>query len=314
MPNRTFEESILWDAAVKDLSPEAFMLFFRMILVADDYGIVPADQEILTKLIWWPNKLLKKFSGISAELPEKNFLGLLEHNGQQFYVIKPESWDRIQSYHIRKRTQSKYLKLKDAEADQLRRSAIWPFSKTFSGSSQECLRKFLHNARAISTTSGNKTKSISLEQRGGEGEANSNPPTPEPMQHTFPTQPSISADTRASDHRSSVTLVVDMIKAMGARVGIPAYADIAHISWEPKLRAKAVHIGYQCLYHEAEKFCTWFEGEVEAGRIKATAHHNPPARFLNTWLSRVDAKNHTHNDDSWHPNDKSTPNGSCYDL
>jgi len=278
MPNRTFEDSILLDHDVRDLSPEAFLLFFRIIMVADDFGIVPADPELLRKLTWWPDKLLRKFSGTSQELPEKNFLGLILHNGEKFYNIKPESWDRIQAYHIRKRTQSKYLKLKAEEALKVRAAANWPFSKNFSGSSQEVLRNFLHNARATSASEYNNTLSVLNTEENPERDI-------DPV----------------SAQKSSITLTVDLLKELGTRTKVQEYADIAHVSWEPKLRAIALKIGHQCLYRETEKFCNWFEGQIENGKLSSRATHNPRARFLNSWLNNVKPEQYTTNDELWHP-------------
>lgn len=284
MPNRNFEEPILWDPNIRDLSPEAFMLFFRMIMIADDFGIVPADAELLRKLTWWPDRLLRKFSGISQELPEKNFLGLLYHNGNRYYVIKPESWDRTQAYNIRKRTQSKYLKLKAEEAKKVRDQADWPFSKNISGTSQERLRTFLHNARASNASaSNNNTLSVLSTEENPERDI-------DPV----------------SVQKSSITLTVDLLKELGTRTKVQEYADISHVSWEPKLRAIAIKIGHKCLYHEAEKFCNWFEGQIENGKLSPRATHNPRSRFLNSWLNNVKPEAYTSNDELWHPNSDST--------
>lgn len=111
---RVVTSDIVWQKSFNRLSVEAMALFPKLLSCTDDFGVLPGETEELERLIS-PPKAIKDFA---ARIEEYVVLGILHrHNfkGNVFLLFEPDSFDRHQSYFIKKRTKSDYMKLSKAE-------------------------------------------------------------------------------------------------------------------------------------------------------------------------------------------------------
>jgi hypothetical protein len=104
-------EELNYDEELNKISVEAEHLFFRMLSVADDYGFLPGNEYTLKKLTNPKDKICKDFKKYFYEILNNNLGTLLKYNEKFYFLFKIQSFDRINSYLIAKRTQSEYTKL-----------------------------------------------------------------------------------------------------------------------------------------------------------------------------------------------------------
>jgi hypothetical protein len=108
---RMISQEMIYDAAFNALSIEAQLLFVRMLAVADDCGVVPADPYELTTLTNPSPKMRKGLMGYVKEIKGAGLMTAFEYSGKPFVMFKRESFDTHQSYLLNKRTRSEYLKM-----------------------------------------------------------------------------------------------------------------------------------------------------------------------------------------------------------
>lgn len=109
-------DELIYDEDFNRLSLEAQSLFMRMLSKSDDCGIVPANEYSLTQLTNPPPRVRKALPTYLNEIVTAQMGIVFEHAGKSFFAFKRESFDRIQSYVINKRTKSEYLNLEENEA------------------------------------------------------------------------------------------------------------------------------------------------------------------------------------------------------
>ena len=122
---RAISEEQNHDERFSKLSIEAEHLWYRMLSVSDDYGVVPADP-------YWLSKRLNLKQPVSDD-PIKYLLEIVgaqlgfqfEHGGKKFFAFKSTTFMRLQSQFIRKRTASEYLRAKAEEIEKAN-SGIFP--------------------------------------------------------------------------------------------------------------------------------------------------------------------------------------------
>ena len=114
MPNRLLRDGICTSDALNELSPEEEVLFYRLLVVADDYGHMDGRPAIL-KATCFPLKDSATVKTITAwvdGLVQKRLLARYEAGGKQFIAVM--RWE------CRVRTHPKYPQPSD---DDLRRFA-----------------------------------------------------------------------------------------------------------------------------------------------------------------------------------------------
>jgi hypothetical protein len=108
-------QDLISDQHFNSISIESQNIFIRMLTVADDCGVVPANEYRLNVLINTPKKIIPKIGKIIDEIV-KNGLGyLFEYNNEKFFAFKPSSFRDYQSYILKKATKSEYLRIPKEE-------------------------------------------------------------------------------------------------------------------------------------------------------------------------------------------------------
>lgn len=110
MRRRMIAQNLNIDEEFNKLSIEAQNIFIRMLAVSDDFGIVPANLYTLTKLIN-PPKMKKSLMNCLNDIVFNKLGKLFKYQDKEWFMFKRDSFDRINSYIITKRTKSEYLNL-----------------------------------------------------------------------------------------------------------------------------------------------------------------------------------------------------------
>lgn len=108
---RMISQEIIYDEGFNKLSPESQNLFLRMLCVSDDYGVIPANSYTLKTLTNPPERISKNIEKYLDEIIENGLGYKFNYKDQSFFMFKRESFDRINSYVLAKRTKSEYLHL-----------------------------------------------------------------------------------------------------------------------------------------------------------------------------------------------------------
>ena len=105
MPSRILKESICTSESLAYISAEAEILFYRLIVKADDFGLYYGSPKILASLLFPLNvPTERKVSSWLAELVNGGLVATyIGDNGRQY--LKLLSWDKHQN---RRATKSKY--------------------------------------------------------------------------------------------------------------------------------------------------------------------------------------------------------------
>lgn len=111
---RMLTQELIYDEEFNSLTVEGQLLFTRMLIVSDDFGIVPATLYTLEKLTNPSKKIAINLAKYLSEIVDKGLGVVFQFEDKQFFMFKPESFQRINSYLIKNRTRSEYLR-KDAE-------------------------------------------------------------------------------------------------------------------------------------------------------------------------------------------------------
>jgi hypothetical protein len=108
---RMISEELIYDEEFNRLSLEAQCLFIRMLAKADDCGVIPANEYSLVTLTNPPARVRKNLPAYLEEMATDGLGVLFEYEGKRFFAFKRDSFDRIQSYILNKRSRSEYLNL-----------------------------------------------------------------------------------------------------------------------------------------------------------------------------------------------------------
>ena len=105
---RAISENLLYDPSFNALSIEAQNLFIRMLTRTDDFGILPADQWGMFNL---KPSTLENIQSLVNEMEDVNLLEFFIYEEKPFFAFKRDRFDDYQSYLIKNRTRSEYLRL-----------------------------------------------------------------------------------------------------------------------------------------------------------------------------------------------------------
>ena len=120
MPRRRYiSQNGVFDKRINKLSLEAEAVFYRMLSICDDFGIVPADVDELgarinlsgrrgDRLETWVNDIVNAGLGL-----------IFEYSGSRYFIFKARAFDKYQSHVSGKRTQSEFLGLKATTREEL---------------------------------------------------------------------------------------------------------------------------------------------------------------------------------------------------
>jgi hypothetical protein len=108
---RLISAQLTSDEEFNSLSLEAQNLFVRMLAVADDCGVVPADTYPLTVMTNPPASYRSEIGQTIREVVEKRLGTLIDHEGKKYFVFKRHAFDTHQSFILNKRTRSEYLRM-----------------------------------------------------------------------------------------------------------------------------------------------------------------------------------------------------------
>lgn len=102
-------QNLLLDESFNSLSVSAQNIFVRMLVVSDDYGVVPASEYVLRKLINIPESV--KLMEYIQEIVDQGLGKRFRYDGKPFFIYKRDRFDEYQSYLIKNRRKSEYLRL-----------------------------------------------------------------------------------------------------------------------------------------------------------------------------------------------------------
>lgn len=120
MPNRVLRASICTSETINELSPFEEVLFYRLIVQCDDYGVFDARPKII-KGVCFPLKDNITYKNIENGLSKLSSVGLIDlYNYQGKPFLQLVTWGQYQSIRAKR---SKYPQ-KDANCNNVNTSAI----------------------------------------------------------------------------------------------------------------------------------------------------------------------------------------------
>jgi hypothetical protein len=120
MPRRRLiSDEIIANRGFNELSIEAQAVWSRMLAKSDDFGVLPADEYELSVLINLPVSLKGKLNAILKEYVSAGMAKIVPYLGKQFFVFKPDTFNRNQSFINGRRTKSECMRLKRAEFEEI---------------------------------------------------------------------------------------------------------------------------------------------------------------------------------------------------
>jgi hypothetical protein len=161
---RTLKPEILEDERTASLSHEAYRLFLGMLLIADDYGNLRANERLLYAAVFWARDTSSSMSDLIRETVDAGLVVPYSVRGQRYLTIR--TWPKHQKID----RPSKPKVPRPAEADQSGESSAKSLEQLESDQSSRDTRETLALDR------------IGEERKGGEEiRASASPdPTPEP--------------------------------------------------------------------------------------------------------------------------------------
>lgn len=104
MPNRILKESICTSKNLETVSADAQVLFFRLIVKVDDFGLFFGDARLIASLLYPLNPpKIDKVKNWLAELEQANLI--------KFYVVEDETYIQLitfQKHQIKRAARSKF--------------------------------------------------------------------------------------------------------------------------------------------------------------------------------------------------------------
>lgn len=104
-------ENFLIDREINALSIPAQLLFVRMLVRTDDYGILPGDEYTLDAALNLPPQLKRRLPELTDEIVKRGLMQGFIYDGRPYFAMKRDRFDEYQSYLIQKRTRSETLRL-----------------------------------------------------------------------------------------------------------------------------------------------------------------------------------------------------------
>lgn len=107
---RVISSEMLVDPEYNSLSMEAQLLFVRMLVVSDDYGIVPLSEFRLTAMVNPPDQIRKNLIAIIYEILDASLGFKIIVDEKPFFCFKPKSFKYWQAQLLSRRIKSEYLR------------------------------------------------------------------------------------------------------------------------------------------------------------------------------------------------------------
>lgn len=108
---RMISENILYDPGFNSLSMAAQNLFIRLLIKTDDYGIIPADEYALCSMLNLPLAIKRTLPKLLDEIEAAEIGARFTYESKVYFLFKRERFDEYQSYLLKNRTRSEYLRL-----------------------------------------------------------------------------------------------------------------------------------------------------------------------------------------------------------
>jgi hypothetical protein len=110
-------ENLLFDPDYNSLSVQSRELFIRMLIKTDDYGILPAHPYTLGGLLNLDNQTKDEMLNLIEEIEGQKLIKCFFYNDSLFFAFKKDRFDEYQSYVIKNRCRSEYLRLPKEDLD-----------------------------------------------------------------------------------------------------------------------------------------------------------------------------------------------------
>jgi hypothetical protein len=116
---RVISAELLVDQEFNSLSLEAQCLFFRMLTISDDYGVVPANEFRLCSVLNLPARIREDVGSFVDEIVNKHLGFRMNVDGKPFFVFKPQSFKFWQAQLLSRRQRSEFLRMPGEEVLKL---------------------------------------------------------------------------------------------------------------------------------------------------------------------------------------------------
>jgi hypothetical protein len=135
---RVVTSDIVWQSSFNSLSIEAMALFPKLLSCSDDFGVLPSDLSELRRLISPPDAIAD-FGARVEEYVQTRILHRVPYKSKFFLVFEPSSFEKHQSYFIKKRTKSDFLGASKSEFEIHIRPLFQTFLEELPESDFECI-------------------------------------------------------------------------------------------------------------------------------------------------------------------------------
>jgi hypothetical protein len=126
---RIITQAIICDEDFNIMPCQSRELFFRMIAISDDCGVLPGNIYTLRSLLNPPKDINGKFEFYLNEIIKNKLLIPFEYNNKPFLFFKQGSFEENQAYLIKNRTKSEYLKISVEDYKLLYNQVLGNFQK-----------------------------------------------------------------------------------------------------------------------------------------------------------------------------------------
>jgi RNAse (barnase) inhibitor barstar len=126
---RIITQAIICDEDFNIMPCQSRELFFRMIAISDDCGVLPGNIYTLRSLLNPPKDINGKFELYLNEILKNKLLIPFEYNKKPFFFFKRSSFEENQAYLIKNRTKSEYLKISVEDYKLLYNQVLGNFQK-----------------------------------------------------------------------------------------------------------------------------------------------------------------------------------------
>lgn len=140
-------------------------LFFRVLSVADDFGIVPLDHYKFSKLVTLREEVQGKVKELLSEIESCGLGKRFEYDGKPYWMFNPKSFDKWQAFVLNRRARSEYLNLKVDDCNGLRVDlfpAFIPTDKITDAAARQPKKKVVSSKKEVGSREGDVGGEIEL--------------------------------------------------------------------------------------------------------------------------------------------------------
>lgn len=108
---RYITQDMNFDEQFNKLPIGSQILFYRFISIADDCGVIPANEYTLHSMINTPPEIKRNYSKLLQNILDLKLMYKFTYSNKEFLCFKRSSFEELQKFVIKNRTRSEYTKL-----------------------------------------------------------------------------------------------------------------------------------------------------------------------------------------------------------